>query len=143
MEPHAKGGGEGVEGGRRLRAPPRLPAASAPSHRLHAPWSPTRQAEEKEERAVVASARLPGFLPPPPPSCLPATSARLPGFPPPPRTMDWIRLDSTVADPQPQQGGADDAAKLVFDAPPPPVREDYVQNAVKFLSHPKVRGFPV
>ncbi|KAG8084679.1 hypothetical protein GUJ93_ZPchr0010g8844 [Zizania palustris] len=46
-------------------------------------------------------------------------------------------------DPQPQQGGAADAAKLVFDAPPPPVREDYVQNAVKFLSHPKVRGSPV
>lgn len=29
-------------------------------------------------------------------------------------------------------------------APPPqPVREDYVQNAVKFLSHPKVRGSAV
>uniref|UniRef100_A0A0A9CTW2 Peroxisomal membrane protein PEX14 n=2 Tax=Arundo donax TaxID=35708 RepID=A0A0A9CTW2_ARUDO len=33
--------------------------------------------------------------------------------------------------------------KLVFEAPPQPMREDYVQNAVKFLSHPKVRGSPV
>ncbi|KAL6864920.1 hypothetical protein ACP4OV_016071 [Aristida adscensionis] len=33
--------------------------------------------------------------------------------------------------------------KLVFEAPPQPVREDYVENAVKFLSHPKVRGSPV
>ncbi|KAG8069897.1 hypothetical protein GUJ93_ZPchr0006g45113 [Zizania palustris] len=53
MEPHAVGKGEGGEGDCRLRAPPRLPsasAASAPSCRLRAPWSPTRQAEEKEER---------------------------------------------------------------------------------------------
>ncbi|KAG8076490.1 hypothetical protein GUJ93_ZPchr0006g46151 [Zizania palustris] len=43
---------------RRLRPPPRLPAAYAasarlrpPSRRLRAPWSPTRQAEEKEEKS--------------------------------------------------------------------------------------------
>ncbi|KAK8457031.1 hypothetical protein SEVIR_3G118900v4 [Setaria viridis] len=36
-----------------------------------------------------------------------------------------------------------EAEKLVFEAPPQPVREDYVQNAVKFLSHPKVKGSPV
>jgi hypothetical protein len=26
---------------------------------------------------------------------------------------------------------------------PQPVREDYIENAVKFLSHPKVKGSPV
>jgi peroxin-14 len=31
----------------------------------------------------------------------------------------------------------------VFEAPPQPLREDYLENAVKFLSHPKVRGSPV
>ncbi|KAG8083961.1 hypothetical protein GUJ93_ZPchr0010g10689 [Zizania palustris] len=40
MEPHATGGGEGGEGGRRLRAPPRLPTAFAPSRRLHPPPPP-------------------------------------------------------------------------------------------------------
>ncbi|XP_062230436.1 peroxisomal membrane protein PEX14-like isoform X1 [Phragmites australis] len=35
------------------------------------------------------------------------------------------------------------AKELVFEAPPQPMREEYVQNAVKFLSHPKVRGSPV
>ncbi|XP_039800657.1 WAS/WASL-interacting protein family member 3-like isoform X3 [Panicum virgatum] len=44
---------------------------------------------------------------------------------------------STDADPG---AGAD---KLVFEAAPQPMREDYVENAVKFLSHPKVRGSPV
>ncbi|KAG8061183.1 hypothetical protein GUJ93_ZPchr0003g18178 [Zizania palustris] len=44
---------------------PRLRAASVPSCHLRAPWSPMRQAEEKEERAAIASARLPGFPPPP------------------------------------------------------------------------------
>jgi hypothetical protein len=42
--------------------------------------------------------------------------------------------------------GGDGEKSLAFDAPPPqpqPVREDYVQNAVKFLSHPKVRGSAV
>ncbi|TVU18448.1 hypothetical protein EJB05_34549 [Eragrostis curvula] len=37
----------------------------------------------------------------------------------------------------------DGGEKLVFEAPPQPIREDYVQNAVKFLSHPKVRGSAV
>lgn len=31
---------------------------------------------------------------------------------------------------------------LVLQAPQP-MREDYIQNAVKFLSHPKVKGSPV
>ncbi|RLN11819.1 hypothetical protein C2845_PM09G10080 [Panicum miliaceum] len=35
------------------------------------------------------------------------------------------------------------ADKLVFEAAPQPMREDYVENAVKFLSHPKVRGSPI
>uniref|UniRef100_A0A0E0KXE6 Peroxisomal membrane protein PEX14 n=1 Tax=Oryza punctata TaxID=4537 RepID=A0A0E0KXE6_ORYPU len=49
------------------------------------------------------------------------------------------------ADPQPQHQQDAAAKKLVFDATPAAVavREDYVQNAVKFLSHPKVRGSPV
>ncbi|KAK8457033.1 hypothetical protein SEVIR_3G118900v4 [Setaria viridis] len=48
--------------------------------------------------------------------------------------------------PSPAAADADpgaEAEKLVFEAPPQPVREDYVQNAVKFLSHPKVKGSPV
>ncbi|XP_012700292.1 peroxisomal membrane protein PEX14 isoform X5 [Setaria italica] len=48
--------------------------------------------------------------------------------------------------PSPAAADADPGAgaeKLVFEAPPQPVREDYVQNAVKFLSHPKVKGSPV
>ncbi|XP_051228030.1 peroxisomal membrane protein PEX14 isoform X1 [Lolium perenne] len=47
--------------------------------------------------------------------------------------------------PQADAGGDGDKAPA-FDAPqspPEPVREDYVQNAVKFLSHPKVRGSAV
>jgi peroxin-14/E3 ubiquitin-protein ligase SIS3 len=39
--------------------------------------------------------------------------------------------------------GGDGEKASAFDAPPQPVREDYVQNAVKFLSHPKVRGSAV
>jgi hypothetical protein len=41
--------------------------------------------------------------------------------------------------------GGDGDKALAFDAPQPPqpLREDYVQNAVKFLSHPKVRGSAV
>ncbi|RCV16172.1 hypothetical protein SETIT_3G116500v2 [Setaria italica] len=46
---------------------------------------------------------------------------------------------AAAADADPGAG----AEKLVFEAPPQPVREDYVQNAVKFLSHPKVKGSPV
>jgi len=44
---------------------------------------------------------------------------------------------ATDADPG---AGAD---KLVFEAALQPMREDYVENAVKFLSHPKVRGSPI
>ncbi|KAM3399244.1 hypothetical protein ACQJBY_004565 [Aegilops geniculata] len=40
--------------------------------------------------------------------------------------------------PPPQAPAADGGEK-----PPQPVREEYVQNAVKFLSHPKVRGSAV
>ncbi|CAL4902499.1 unnamed protein product [Urochloa decumbens] len=46
---------------------------------------------------------------------------------------------AAAADADPATG----AEKLVFEAPPQPMREDYVQNAVKFLSHPKVQGSPV
>ncbi|XP_066335519.1 peroxisomal membrane protein PEX14-like isoform X5 [Miscanthus floridulus] len=50
-----------------------------------------------------------------------------------------LQPPAAAADADPGAGGD----KLVFEAPPQPVREDYVQNAVKFLSHPKVRGSPV
>nr|CAB3464215.1 unnamed protein product [Digitaria exilis] len=46
---------------------------------------------------------------------------------------------AAAADADPGAG----AEKLEFDAPAQPMREDYVQNAVKFLSHPKVKGHPV
>jgi len=46
---------------------------------------------------------------------------------------------AAAADANPGAG----ADKLVFEAAPQPMREDYVENAVKFLSHPKVRGSPV
>ncbi|XP_035817360.1 peroxisomal membrane protein PEX14 isoform X14 [Zea mays] len=55
----------------------------------------------------------------------------------PPVRLDALAAPAADADP----GAVGD--KLVFEAPPQPVREDYVQNAVKFLSHPKVRGSPV
>ncbi|KAK3141021.1 hypothetical protein QOZ80_5AG0409020 [Eleusine coracana subsp. coracana] len=42
-----------------------------------------------------------------------------------------------------QDGEGAGGEKLVFEAQPQPIREDYVQNAVKFLSHPKVRGSAV
>ncbi|CAN6327065.1 unnamed protein product [Urochloa humidicola] len=47
---------------------------------------------------------------------------------------------SPAADADPAAGAE---KQLVFEAPPQPMREDYVQNAVKFLSHPKVKGSPV
>jgi len=47
-----------------------------------------------------------------------------------------LTLAATPADADPGAG----ADKLVFEAAPQPMREDYVENAVKFLSHPKVRG---
>ncbi|KAM0859147.1 hypothetical protein ACQ4PT_047394 [Festuca glaucescens] len=54
---------------------------------------------------------------------------------------------NTNPPPPPQaDAGGDGEKALAFDAPQPPpqpVREDYVQNAVKFLSHPKVRGSAV
>ncbi|AQK95786.1 Peroxisomal membrane protein PEX14 [Zea mays] len=53
-----------------------------------------------------------------------------------------VRLDALAAPAADADPGAV-GDKLVFEAPPQPVREDYVQNAVKFLSHPKVRGSPV
>ena len=39
-------------------------------------------------------------------------------------------------------GGTESFDNLVIQAPQP-MREDYIQNAVKFLSHPKVKGSPV
>jgi hypothetical protein len=52
---------------------------------------------------------------------------------------DAMRSSDPRAAPAPDaQGTGGD--KLVFEQP---MREDYVDNAVKFLSHPKVRGSPV
>jgi peroxin-14 len=48
-----------------------------------------------------------------------------------------MRSSDPRAAPDAQETGGD---KLVFEQP---MREDYVDNAVKFLSHPKVRGSPV
>ncbi|KAM0834793.1 hypothetical protein ACQ4PT_063355 [Festuca glaucescens] len=54
-------------------------------------------------------------------------------------SLDPSQYLSSAAD-----AGGDGEKALAFDAPQPqPVREDYVQNAVKFLSHPKVRGSAV
>ena len=53
--------------------------------------------------------------------------------------MDGILALAAAADADPGAG----ADKLVFEAASQPMREDYVENAVKFLSHPKVRGSPV
>jgi hypothetical protein len=39
-------------------------------------------------------------------------------------------------------GGGGSSDNLAFQAPQA-VREDYIQNAVKFLAHPKVKGSPV
>lgn len=50
-------------------------------------------------------------------------------------------MDSDPPPPPPQADG--EKQQLAFEAPSQPVREDYVQNAVKFLSHPKVRGSAV
>ncbi|KAJ1282911.1 hypothetical protein BS78_03G087700 [Paspalum vaginatum] len=44
--------------------------------------------------------------------------------------------------PQGGSGGSESFDNLVIQAPQP-MREDYIQNAVKFLSHPKVKGSPV
>jgi peroxin-14 len=44
--------------------------------------------------------------------------------------------------PQDGSGGTESFDNLVIQAPQP-MREDYIQNAVKFLSHPKVKGSPV
>jgi len=53
--------------------------------------------------------------------------------------LDGILALAAAADADPGAG----ADKLVFEAASQPMREDYVENAVKFLSHPKVRGSPV
>ncbi|KAK3163661.1 hypothetical protein QOZ80_1AG0006510 [Eleusine coracana subsp. coracana] len=44
--------------------------------------------------------------------------------------------------PQDGSSGNESLDNLVLQAPQP-MREDYIQNAVKFLSHPKVKGSPV
>ncbi|XP_020160460.1 uncharacterized protein [Aegilops tauschii subsp. strangulata] len=55
--------------------------------------------------------------------------------------------DQTSQPPPPPQAATPDAGggekQLALEAPPQPAREDYVQNAVKFLSHPEVRGSTV
>ena len=42
-------------------------------------------------------------------------------------------------DASPQANGREKNQDLPF-IPPQPIREDQIQNAVKFLSHPKVKG---
>ena len=54
--------------------------------------------------------------------------------------MDGILALAAAATDADPGAGAD---KLVFEAALQPMREDYVENAVKFLSHPKVRGSPI
>ncbi|XP_062191338.1 peroxisomal membrane protein PEX14-like isoform X2 [Phragmites australis] len=49
---------------------------------------------------------------------------------------------SPSSSPQDGSGGSESLDNLVLQAPQP-MREDYIQNAVKFLSHPKVKGSPV
>lgn len=64
----------------------------------------------------------------------------LPSIPKPIRLLTkpaW----NLVAAATPDAGGGE--KQLALEAPPQPAREDYVQNAVKFLSHPEVRGSTV
>ncbi|KAF8657073.1 hypothetical protein HU200_060411 [Digitaria exilis] len=49
---------------------------------------------------------------------------------------------SDFSDPTDGSGGSESFDNLVIQAPQP-MREDYIQNAVTFLSHPKVKGSPV
>lgn len=53
-----------------------------------------------------------------------------------------MAAQSPSSSPQDGSGGGSSSDNLVFQAPQA-VREDYVQNAVKFLAHPKVKGSPV
>uniref|UniRef100_A0ACD5VLS4 Uncharacterized protein n=1 Tax=Avena sativa TaxID=4498 RepID=A0ACD5VLS4_AVESA len=53
-----------------------------------------------------------------------------------------MAAQSPSSSPQDGSGGGGSSDNLVFEAPQA-VREDYVQNAVKFLAHPKVKGSPV
>jgi hypothetical protein len=50
--------------------------------------------------------------------------------------------DIFISDGSDGSGGGGSSENLVFQAPQA-VREDYIQNAVKFLEHPKVKGSPV
>lgn len=60
------------------------------------------------------------------------------GDPNPTTTPPSQQLQGADPQPQSQQDAAANATPAAV-----AVREDYVQNAVKFLSHPKVRGSPV
>ncbi|CAM0879455.1 unnamed protein product [Alopecurus aequalis] len=53
-----------------------------------------------------------------------------------------MATQSPSSSPQDGSGGGGSSESLVFQAPQA-VREDYIQNAVKFLAHPKVKGSPV
>jgi len=53
-----------------------------------------------------------------------------------------MAAQSPSSSPQDDSGGGGSSDNLVFQAPHT-VREDYIQNAVKFLAHPKVKGSPV
>jgi peroxin-14 len=53
-----------------------------------------------------------------------------------------MAAQSPSSSPQDGSGGGGSSDNLVFEAPQA-VREDYIQNAVKFLAHPKVKGSPV
>ncbi|XP_047058673.1 peroxisomal membrane protein PEX14-like [Lolium rigidum] len=53
-----------------------------------------------------------------------------------------MAAQSPSSSPQDGSGAGGSSDNLVFQAPQA-VREDYIQNAVKFLAHPKVKGSPV
>ncbi|KAF0898940.1 hypothetical protein E2562_012644 [Oryza meyeriana var. granulata] len=53
-----------------------------------------------------------------------------------------MAAQSSTPSPQDGSGGGEFSDNLVIQAPQP-MREDYIQNAVNFLGHPKVKGSPV
>uniref|UniRef100_A0A0D9UVV1 Peroxisomal membrane protein PEX14 n=1 Tax=Leersia perrieri TaxID=77586 RepID=A0A0D9UVV1_9ORYZ len=53
-----------------------------------------------------------------------------------------MAAQSSSPSPQDGSGGGEFSDNLVLQAPQP-MREDYIQNAVNFLGHPKVKGSPV
>ncbi|XP_006643651.2 peroxisomal membrane protein PEX14 isoform X1 [Oryza brachyantha] len=53
-----------------------------------------------------------------------------------------MAAQSSTPSPQDGSGGGELSENLILQAPQP-IREDYIQNAVNFLGHPKVKGSPV